>query len=301
MGGFSAEREISLKTGQAILQALQSQGWNAVGIDVDRSLASQLGEEGIEVAFIALHGRYGEDGCVQGLLEFLNIPYTGSGVQSSALALDKALSKKLFAQHGLPTPDWKLFPADELEQNDFKAEMPFPSAVVKPINEGSSVGISICHDKEAFSAALREAAKYDRTILVEQFVEGRELTVALFEGDVWGVLEIRPGVDFYDFEAKYQRNDTQYLCPAPISDELAAEARRLAAETHSLLGCNGLTRADFLLDEAGQLWLLELNTLPGMTATSLAPKIAAAGPGLSFAELCERIVLNASLKTGAAS
>ncbi|MCB9638872.1 MAG: D-alanine--D-alanine ligase [Myxococcales bacterium] len=292
-GGLSSEREVSLKTGEAMASALERRGYQVQRIDVDRNLPVALKEHAIDVAVIALHGKYGEDGCVQGMLELMGIPYTGSGVQASAIAMHKTLSKKLFIAAGLPTPAYHEMTAGELCHTDL-ASLDCPQgAVVKPPSEGSSVGISICRDDEALQKA---AQSFDPAtpLLVEAFVDGGELTVAILSDQAAMPLQIVPAEGFYDYQAKYQRHDTQYLCPAPISEALLAETQRLALGAHQALGCRGVTRVDLMLDKEDTLWLLEVNTLPGMTATSLTPKMAAQR-GMSFEDLCELILKDASL------
>lgn len=294
LGGLSAEREVSLESGRAILDALLGRGYHALPVDVDEGICRRLMEAQIEVAFIALHGRWGEDGCIQGLLESLAIPYTGSGVLASALAMDKVTAKRLFDAAGIPTAPWA-FPAtvEALERLGLPC-------VVKPRGEGSSVGMTVVRAREEIAAAL-ERAGAPRGALCERYVKGRELSVAVIGrgpgASALGSVEIRPADGIYDYQAKYTRDDTEYLVPAPVPAAIGARIAELAVQVHCLLECSGATRTDFLWDGAGEPIVLELNTLPGMTGHSLLPKIAAHA-GLSYAELVETIALDAGLKQG---
>jgi D-alanine-D-alanine ligase len=294
LGGLSAEREVSLQSGQAVLEALRGRGYHAIPVDVDEAVCRRLIEAQIEVAFIALHGRWGEDGCIQGLLESLAIPYTGSGVLASALAMDKVTAKRLFDAARIPTAPWA-FPVTA----EAVRALGLP-VVVKPRGEGSSVGMSVVRAEPEIGGAL-ERAGAPFGALCERYVKGRELSVAVLgEGAtarVLGSVEIRPADGIYDYQAKYAREDTQYLVPAPVAAPIAARIGELALGVHRLLECSGATRTDFLWDGAGEPIVLELNTLPGMTGHSLLPKIAAHA-GLSYADLVETIALDASLKQG---
>lgn len=293
LGGRGSEREVSLKSGEAIATALETKGLKVVRIDVGTDIAKRLDQEGIEVAFLALHGRYGEDGCIQGLLESVDIPYTGSGVASSALAMDKVLSKTLFAAAGLPLAEWQVLPPDvSPEPENFPFGLPL---VVKPSREGSSVGVHLVFEADELDAAVEDARKHCGQVLVERFVPGREINVGVLDGKALGAIEIIPASGFYDYEAKYLSDTTRYEYPADIAPELYREACELAVKAHHALSCEGATRADFILGDDGRFVLLEVNTLPGMTATSLLPKIAA-GVGIDFPELCLRILSGASLK-----
>ncbi len=297
MGGLSAEREVSLASGAAVLQALLARGYDAVAIDVDRDLPQVLAREGVEVAFIALHGRYGEDGAVQGTLELMGIPYTGSGVLASALAMNKIFAKQVFAASGLTVTPYRVLRRGEaLETGTLGFSYPL---VVKPSQEGSSVGVSIVKSADVFPAALETAFRYDREILVERFVKGREIQVGILDDRAMGAIEIVPKNEFYDYEAKYTDGMAEHICPPVLAPELY---RRLLAEgekAHRALGCSGHSRVDFLVTEAGECFLLEVNTLPGMTSLSLLPEIAQKEAGIGFEELVERILLSASLKIGA--
>ena len=292
MGGRSAEREVSLRTGAAILASLRRCGHRAVGIDAGRDLPRVLARRGVSVAFIALHGRGGEDGTVQGLLECLGIPYTGSGVLASALAMDKKHSKWVFRAHGLPTPEFEVvargvrgtWPLERLET----------PVVVKPICEGSSVGISVVRSRRALAGALATAFRYDAEALVERYIPGRDLTVGVLGDEALAVVEMRPRGGFYGYEPKYKEGETEYFVPAPLTARQTGRAQELALAAHRALGCRGASRVDFRLDERGRPFLIEVNTIPGMTATSLLPKSAGA-VGIGFDELVARILADARL------
>jgi len=294
-GGRSSEREVSLKTGQGCAEALRTRGYDVASIDVDLEVADRLREAGAGVAFVALHGRYGEDGCIQGLLESMGIPYTGSGVLASALGMNKTFSKLLFRDHGLSVADYHVIPRDQASKVAV-ADIPFGlPAVVKPSSEGSSVGVQIVRDPEQLRAACVEAARYQGDVIVERYIRGAEIQVAVLDGVALGVIEIVPAREFYDYAAKYTAGNTQYFYPARISPDTQERVSRAAEVAHAALGCSGATRQDFIVTPAGEPYLLEVNTLPGMTSTSLVPKIAA-GNGISFADLCERLLEGASLK-----
>jgi D-alanine-D-alanine ligase len=293
MGGLSAEREVSLKSGAAVHKALLESGYDAVAIDVGRDLAGRLAAERIEAAFICLHGRYGEDGSVQGLLELMGIPYTGSGILASALAMDKIFAKKIFAASGLTITPYVVVRQGEAPT---AASLPFPlPVVVKPSREGSSVGVSIVKRAEDLPAAVAGAFLYDREILIEQYVKGREIQVGILDGQAIGAIEIVPKNEFYDFEAKYTDGMATHILPAPLPPQQYAALLKAGEQAHRCLGCSGYSRVDFIVTGAGDPYILEVNTLPGMTALSLLPEIAQ-GAGISFAELVERIVLSAALK-----
>lgn len=292
-GGLSAERDVSLKSGAAVHRALVAQGYNAVTIDVGRDLAEVLKREGVEVAFIALHGRYGEDGCVQGLLELLQIPYTGSGVLASALAMHKLYSKQAFAASGILTAPFRCYRRGE---SVIPAELPFAlPVVVKPVQEGSSVGISIVKEESQLEAALALAFRYDDEILVERFVNGQEIQVGILDDVPVGAIEIVPRNEFYDFEAKYTDGMAEHIFPARLEPELYEKAQQVGLAAHRALGCKGYSRVDLLVTAAGECFVLEVNTLPGMTALSLLPEIAAKGAGLTFEALVSRIIESADL------
>jgi D-alanine-D-alanine ligase len=290
MGGTSHEREISLKTGRAILKALQEGGHQAVGIEVSADIVTRIVAERIDVAFIALHGRGGEDGTLQGLLELLRIPYTGSGVLASALAMNKIKAKEIFRYHGIPTPEFIPLQGEKVN------EPPFPPPwVVKPASEGSTIGIDIVMDSAGLATAVQRAKNYDQEVLVERFINGKELTVAILKGEPLPVIEIVPKKGFYDYQAKYTPGQTEYICPARINDQQHAEVQRVGLKAYHALGCSGCARTDIFLNEKGDIFVIEVNTVPGMTETSLVPK-AAAHVGISFNRLVEIILEDASVK-----
>jgi D-alanine-D-alanine ligase len=293
LGGLSAEREVSLKSGAAVHQALLALGYNAIAIDAGRDLPQLLSREEIDVAFITLHGRYGEDGAVQGLLEIMAIPYTGSGVLASSLAMNKIFAKEVFRGAGLTVAPYQVLLRGETLK---LAELGFPlPVVVKPSQEGSSVGVSIVKQETEIDKALAEAFSYDREILVEQFIKGREIQVGILEDRALGAIEIVPKNEFYDFEAKYTAGMATHILPAPLPEELYAKVLAAGEQAHAALGCSGYSRVDFLVTESGDCFLLEVNTLPGMTSLSLLPEIAG-GAGIGFEELVERILLTAAVK-----
>lgn len=294
MGGRSAEREVSLRTGAAILAALRRRGRRAIGVDAGSDLPKVLARRKVSVAFLALHGRGGEDGTVQGLLECLGIPYTGSGVLASALAMDKKQSKWIFRAHGLPTPEFEVLAAGV--RGDWPLVRLAAPVVVKPVCEGSSVGMSVVRTRGALTKALATAFRYDPEVLVEAFVPGRDLTVGVLGGMVFPPVEMRPRGGFYSYQAKYNVGATEYLVPAPLTARQTARTQDLALAAHRVLGCRGASRVDFRLDERGRPLLLEVNTIPGMTETSLLPKAARAA-GIDFDELVVRILAAARLDT----
>ena len=295
MGGLSAEREVSLKSGAAVHRALLDRGYAAVAVDVGRDLAQTLVRDGIEVAFVCLHGRYGEDGAVQGVLELLGIPYTGSGVLASALAMNKIFAKKVFAAAGLTVAPYLVLRRGE--ERVLPGDFPLP-VVVKPSQEGSSVGVSIVREASQLSPALDAAFAYDDEVLVEQFIKGREIQVGILDDRAMGAIEIVPKKEFYDFEAKYTDGMAEHICPPVLTGDLYRLLLAEGESAHHALGCSGYSRVDFLVTEEGGCYLLEVNTLPGMTALSLLPEIAQKEAGIDFGELVERIVLSASLKIG---
>ncbi len=292
-GGRSSEREVSLNTGRGCAEALRSRGYDVAVIDVGLDVAEQL--RGTAAAFIALHGRFGEDGCIQGLLESMGIPYTGSGVLASALGMDKVFSKLLFRDHGLSVAEYRVFPRERASLVTV-GELPFGlPAVVKPACEGSSVGVQIVRDAAHLAQACVEATQYKGDVIVERYIAGREVQVAVLDGESLGAIEVVPSREFYDYTAKYTAGATQYFYPARLPPEHLQRVCRAAEVAHRGLGCAGVTRTDFIVSPTGEPYILEVNTLPGMTATSLVPKIAA-GNGISFPELCERLLEGASLK-----
>jgi D-alanine-D-alanine ligase len=295
MGGLSREREISLRTGKAILRALTEKGYQASPIDVGQDIAETLIKEKIDVAFIALHGRFGEDGTIQGMLELMRIPYTGSGVLASALALHKIMAKKFFLCENIPTPTYEVFQREEIERNPPRTiSLPLP-LVVKPAREGSTIGVSIVRKEEELVPALREAGKYDEEILVEEFMKGKEITVGILEDIPLPIIEIAPKSGFYDYHSKYTKGETEYIIPARIPREKYLYAQEVSLKAFQVLDCSGCARVDLMTDEDGNPFVIDVNTMPGMTETSLLPK-AAGYAGISFEDLVERILLGASLK-----
>jgi D-alanine-D-alanine ligase len=294
-GGQSTERDVSLRTGKACADALAAKGHDVTLVDVDRDVAARLRELRVDVVFNALHGRWGEDGCVQGLLEAMGIPYTGSGVLASALGMDKVVAKAMFQALGLAVIDYRVFPAARAASIAV-ADLPFGiPCVVKPSGEGSSVGVHLVKEPAKLQAACLDAATFKGDVIVERYVKGAEVNVAVLEGKALGAIEIVPANEFYDYAAKYTAGTTRYFYPARIPEAHAARVMEAAEIAHRGLGCAGVTRVDFIVTPDGTPYILEINTLPGMTATSLVPKIAA-GIGLPFPDLCERILDGAALK-----
>jgi D-alanine-D-alanine ligase len=293
-GGRSTEREVSLRSGAAVAGALKRQGYEVSELEPDRALLAHLSGEveanrRIEVAFIVLHGRGGEDGQIQSVLEWAGIPYTGSGVLASAIGMNKAMTKQLIQADGIPTPRWFRW------QRGISSLPPverFP-VVVKPTSEGSTVGVSIVTAPGDLAAALEQAGRYDGDVLIEDFVEGAELTVAMLDGVPLPPIEIVPKESFYNYEAKYTPGRCDYrLPPVNVTERTWRQAQEFAARLDRLLGCAGATRVDFRVDRAGRPWVLEINTVPGMTETSLLPKAAMAA-GLRYDEVVLRILASA--------
>jgi D-alanine-D-alanine ligase len=285
MGGPGNEREVSLRTGAGCAAALRALGYRVREIDLTDDAIRDLVLNRPDMVFVALHGTPGEDGTVQGMLELLQIPYTGSGVLASALGMDKVRSKRLFESVGVPTPKWTV-------ANSSMSRAPWLPCVVKPSLEGSSVGVSLVREEVEWAPALQRCLAGRGLPLVEEMIEGEELTVGLLNGELLGVVRIVANATFYDYDAKYQRNDTRYEVPARLNEAVQAEVVLAAQKAYSALGCRGVARVDVML-RGGTPWVLEVNTIPGMTATSLVPKMAAAR-GMQFPELCERILQTAS-------
>jgi D-alanine-D-alanine ligase len=294
MGGLSAERDVSVASGEAIASALDRRGYDVVKIYVDRDIDRILRQTPIDVAFIALHGTYGEDGCIQGLLEVLGIPYTGSDVLASALAMDKLKSKELFRLHNVPTPPYYCVDASRLDRlEDIHGSFGFP-AFVKPRRSGSSVGAGRADDPSELRRRCEDAAAFDRSILVERHVVGREVAVALLDGKALGAIEIVPKGGFYDYKSKYRQGQSEYHFPARLPPTRYRGVLNIAERAAQCLGAAGASRVDMLVTEGENEYVLEVNTLPGMTPTSLLPKIAR-GAGYEFEDLCEAIVARAGL------
>jgi D-alanine-D-alanine ligase len=300
-GGRSAEREISIRSGSGVLAALQRQGVDAHPFDPAERGLDELRRDGFSRAFIALHGRYGEDGTVQGALELLGIPYTGSGVMASAIAMDKVFTKRVWITHGLPTPKFEVVRrGDELQSLPGRLGLPL---ILKPPHEGSTIGVSKVEDPSRLAEAFELAARFDETVLAEQFIAGAELTVAILGKDdgarALPVIEIRAPGGQYDYHNKYFGQQTQYLCPAPLAPPVAQAVQQASVQAYRALGCEGWARVDLMLDAAQQPWLLEINTSPGMTDHSLVP-MAALAQGISYDELVLSVLADASLKIGGA-
>lgn len=320
MGGTSSEREVSLSSGSAIVKALRERGHDVATVDtahgfIPREQEGDLLPGGVksappaaiedalplmelaqvpelrtaEIAFLALHGGDGEDGTIQALLELMDLPYTGSGPLGSGIAMDKDIAKRLLRDAQVPTLPWRVARAPEYAYDaDTIEDLVGLPCVVKPSKQGSSVGIHIVHERADLEAAVRDAAQYDTEVMIERFAKGRELTVGVFGDQALPPVEIRPKKGIYDYESKYTPGMTEYLCPAPLDEEVVAQIQAYALRAFKVLKLRGYARIDFILAKE-QLWCLEANTLPGMTATSLLPKAAAAA-GIPFPDLCERIV-----------
>jgi D-alanine-D-alanine ligase len=294
-GGVSAEREVSLATGTQVEAALRQAGFEVTPIEVGQDLAAviaALQAAKPDAVFNALHGRFGEDGCIQGVLDWLGLPYTHSGLRASALAMDKAAAKAAFAAAGLPVAPSRIVSPEELEAAD---PLPRPY-VVKPVNEGSSVGVEILRQGDNRRAEVARNWKYDRRIMAEAYIPGRELTVAVMGDRPLEVTEIATGNVFYDYDAKYADGGSRHTLPAPVHPAIRAQAMEAALRAHQALGCRGVSRADFRYDdtagEPGRLYILEVNTQPGMTRTSLVPE-QAAHVGIAFPDLCAWMVREA--------
>lgn len=294
-GGISGEREVSLKGAAGVERALDPKKFAVRRYDPATDMAALVGDAArIDFAFILLHGLYGEDGTVQGFLELLKIPYQGSDVLGSAIAIDKDFSKKLYRQAGLPVAEWQLVPRGERADIDqLAARFGFP-VVVKPVREGSSLGLTLATTKEELAAGIASGLKHDTAVMVETYIRGRELTVGVLgnkEVEALPVIEIVPGENyaFFNYDAKYQPGATEEICPAPISGKLRQQVQEYAVRAHNVLQLRGYSRTDFIMEEGGGVYLLETNTIPGMTETSLLPQ-AAREHGLSFAQLLERLV-----------
>lgn len=298
-GGKSAERDVSLMSGTGVHEALCSRGVDAHLFDTGLRGLTELVSEKFDCVFIALHGRYGEDGTLQGALELLGIPYTGSGPMASSLAMDKIMTKRVWLEAGLPTPGYVTL-TSETDLDSCVAKLGLP-VMMKPPHEGSTLGIVKAAEAQDVLAAYREAAKFDDVVLAEQFITGREITIAILgKGEsarALPLIEIVAPQGNYDYEHKYFSDDTQYLCPAPINEDLARHISDICVRAYRALGCEGWGRADVILDAQGRAWLLEMNTSPGMTGHSLVP-MAAKSIGMSYPDLCMHILADACCKVG---
>jgi D-alanine-D-alanine ligase len=295
MGGRSAERDVSLLSGEQIYQALIEKGYDAGKIDVDENVVENLKKAAADVVFVGLHGRFGEDGTIQGLLEILDIPYTGSGVMASAIAMNKVMTKRVIESAGVPTPPFLVLIGDsdfniENVKEEIAGKIGYP-AVVKPACEGSTIGISIVKSENDMAAAIELAFSYDKEVVVEKFVEGTEITVGILGNDPVALptLEIVTETDFYDYETKYTAGLSRHIIPARIPEEHREKAQKVAIAAHQALNCRGYSRVDVIVDKNGTPHVLEINTLPGMTKLSLYPDSAKAA-GYEFPELISKIV-----------
>jgi D-alanine-D-alanine ligase len=296
MGGWGEEREVSMKTGEAIALALEAKGHPVARLFAGPGLDTTVRQAGIDVAFLALHGRMGEDGRVQGLLEVMGIPYTGSGVLGSALAMHKGVAKKLFRQHNLATPTGYIVSAAKLtDAHSLHSDLGFP-CVVKPASSGSSVGLSLVNTSAQLEPAIALACRFGGDALVERFIKGREVAVAVLDGEILGSCEVSHDRSLFDTETKYEGGASYHL-PPRISPIRLANLEKMALTATRALECRGAARVDFIVPEIGNEVVLEVNTLPGMTRASLYPKIAKAA-GLSFEDLVERILQGATLDGG---
>ncbi len=293
-GGKSGEREISLASGAGARAALEEAGFDVTEIDpAEHDDLKLLIDGGFDVAFLCLHGKYGEDGTVQGMLEVLGLPYTGSGVWSSALAMDKPKAKLYYERAGIPTPPSITLRRGETVDAASIVEQIGRRCVVKPGTEGSALGVFIVEEVEDIELSIQKAFEIDDEVLVERYVKGTELTVAVVGKDddleALPIIEIVPKSDFYDFDSKYAPGGSQHICPARLDDQTTVSVQNLALRAHRALSCRGVSRSDFILEDSGTCWILETNTIPGMTGTSLLPDAARAA-GSSFPELCTRLI-----------
>ena len=291
MGGLSSERDVSITSGNAVLEALQRKGLKGIGIDVSNDIAFSLVKNKIDIAFIALHGLYGEDGTIQGLLEYSKIPYTGTGVLASALTYDKVKSKEILKFNKIPTADYQVLYRDKGGRQE--RALGFP-VVVKPSNQGSSIGVSIVREEKEWGAALELAFIYSKEIMVEKFIEGKLLAIGMNGEQPMPIVQIQPKSGFYDYESKYTSGRTEYVCPAELSYEEIRSCEDIAKRVYRVLRGNGMPRVDVILDAEGVPYVLEMNTIPGMTETSLLP-MAAKQSGIKFDDLVFEILKSAQL------
>lgn len=285
-GGISAERDVSLRSGMAVYSALQNKGYNVVFLDVQSNVAQMIQSEKIDIAFLVLHGGWGENGAIQGMLEVMNIPYTGSGVMASALAMDKEASKKMFLHHGLSVPKFKVVKKEAKLQNaidsdtskaisilENQIDFPLPW-VIKPATEGSSVGVNIIKTKSEIPQYAKIAYEYGDRIIIEKYTKGKEIQIGILGDRILGGVEVRPSLEFYSYKAKYTPGLTQYILPPEVDGQTYERLKLAGLRAHKALSCEGATRVDLILDDEGNIFVLEVNTIPGMTETSLLPKIA---------------------------
>lgn len=296
MGGISTEREISLKSGAAVAKALQEAGYTVETLDINQNNVSEIAKINPDVCYLALHGKFGEDGCIQGMLEWMGIPYTGPGVSASAICMDKALTKKILIQSGIPTPKSLEYTKEECKdtekiKNELIAELGIPVVLKSPC-QGSSIGVVIVRDEGSVVDAVEEVFKYGDIMLAEQFVSGVEISVPVVGNEnpeVYPIIEIVPACEFYDFESKYTPGMSEHIIPARISDKATEKVNKIAKEAYEKTGCRGVSRIDFIVDENDNPYVIEINTIPGMTETSLVPD-SARYIGVEFPQLVDRIV-----------
>ncbi|MDR1926676.1 MAG: D-alanine--D-alanine ligase [Endomicrobium sp.] len=286
-GGRSSERDISIASGTAVLNAFKKLSVNVCGIDVDRNVAEKIKKEKIDIAYVALHGRFGEDGTIQGMLEILGVPYTGCGVFACSASMNKDTSKKLFQYENILTPEWKT-----LKKFEVLPEVKKYPVVVKPVSQGSTIGVTIVKKTSQFTDAVREAFKYDKEMILEQFIRGKEITVNVLYGNALPVIEIVPKGEFYDFKSKYQEGCSKHIIPAGISNKAYKTAQNYAEKIYKVFKCKAISRVDMIVDNGDNVWVLENNTIPGMTITSLLPD-AAKAVGYDFESLVLKIVESA--------
>lgn len=291
IGGPSREREVSLKSGKAVFQSLKQEGLDVLALDITTDNAEEnahlITASAIDCAFIALHGYYGEDGRIQELLDTLEVPYTGSGSAASRRAMDKIASRRIFERHGLSVPRYEVITRHDVSQESYGA-LAVP-VVVKPAMQGSSIGVSIVEKEEEIPNAVEEALGLDERAIIEEYIPGRELTVGILAQEPLPIVEIIPKKGFFNFGAKYQKGRTRYMVPARLEQEITKKIQEKAVLAHTLLDCYGFSRADMILNNDGEAVILEVNTIPGLTETSLLPKAAAAA-GIGFTQLCMRMI-----------
>lgn len=287
LGGHSGEREVSMDSGNAIAEACSALGHEVVKVEINGNLESLIPEiKSADLVFNGLHGTGGEDGSIQGFLKSLQVPFTGSGVESSAICMDKRVSKSLAENKAIKTPDW--ITVDNNEEIPNRIELTYP-LVVKPSREGSSIGLSIIQDSSQLTQAVDAARQHAGVVLIEEYIKGKEITVSVIGNETYPIVEIIPSHEFYDYQCKYTEGMSEYRCPADLPENKTRDIQAIALQIHIMMGCRHYSRVDFRIDENGNAYFLEINTLPGMTSTSLFPKSAKAN-GLSFNDLIEKII-----------
>lgn len=298
LGGTSKEREISLRTGNAIIEALKRREYNVVGIDVTNGfeLVARLKNEKPDVVLIALHGKYGEDGCVQGLLEMLHIPYTGGGVMASSVGMDKVITNHVARELGIVCPEEMVFDFSNGASCSAADKLSFgPPVIVKPSREGSTINMTIVHEKAALADAIKKAIESDTKVIVQKYIKGKEITIGILNGRALPALEVAPKSGFYDYTSKYTKGMTEYIVPARIDKNVAERIQGASEMLCKALECEGTARADYIVTEDNRVYFLEINTIPGMTELSLVPK-AAKHIGIGFDDICEQLLDGARLK-----